>query len=72
LRGLRLSGEGPAARGARIRHPQRDDAGRVTSSAVSPELGPVALGFLHRQVWEPGGHVTVEGRDAEVVELPFR
>jgi tRNA-modifying protein YgfZ len=73
LRGLRiLSGEGPLAPGARIRHPAREDAGQVTSSAVSPAHGPIALGFLHRQVWDPGGQVEVEGRAAEVVELPFR
>ena len=73
LRGLRLlDGGGPPAPGARIRHPAREDAGQVTSSAVSPAHGPIALGFLHRQVWEPGGRVEVEGRPAEVVELPFR
>ncbi len=71
LRGLRLAGPSLPARGARIRHPQRDDAGQVTSSAVSPAFGPIALGYLHRQVWQPGGQVTVDGQPAEVVELPF-
>ena len=73
LRGLRLlEGEGPVQRGARIQHPARADAGHVTSSALSPAFGAIALGFLHRQVWEPGGRVDVGGRQAEVVELPFR
>ena len=70
MRGLRLSGSLPA-RGARIQHPERDDAGQVTSVAVSPAFGPIALGYLHRKVWEPGGRVTVEGQPADVVELPF-
>jgi folate-binding protein YgfZ len=72
LRGLRLAGDGPAEPGARIQHAERDDAGRVTSSVVSAAFGPIALGFLHRQVWQPGGAVTVDGRPAEIVELPFR
>ena len=71
LRGLRLAGGAVPARGARIRHPARDDAGQVTSAALSPAFGPIALGYLHRQAWEPGGRVTVDGQDADVVELPF-
>ncbi len=73
LRGLRFAdGEGPAPRGARIAHPAKPDAGHVTSSAVSPAFGAIALGFLHRQAWEPGGRVEVAGRPALVVEPPFR
>ena len=34
---------------------------RKMSSALSPVFGPIALGFLHRQVWEPGGQVEVAG-----------
>jgi tRNA-modifying protein YgfZ len=71
LRGLRLAGPDAPARGAPIRHPQRDEAGKVTSAAVSPAFGAIALGYLHRLVWEPGGQVTVDGRPGEVVELPF-
>jgi tRNA-modifying protein YgfZ len=73
LRGLRFAdGEGPVARGARIHHPAKPDAGHVTSSALSPAFGAIALGFLHRQAWEPGGQVEVAGRSALVVEPPFR
>lgn len=71
LRGLRMHGETPPARGAAIKHVERDQAGQVTSSAVSPVFGAIALGYLHRQVWEPGGKVEVDGRSADVVELPF-
>jgi glycine cleavage system aminomethyltransferase T len=59
-------------RGARIDHPAKQDAGHVTSSALSPAFGTIALGFLHRQAWEPGGRVEVAGRSALVVEPPFR
>ncbi len=73
LRGLRFDdGGGPVERGASMRHAAREDAGQVTSSALSPAFGSIALGFLHRQVWEPGGQVEVAGRTAVVVETPFR
>ena len=76
LRGLRLEGPGPAARGAQVAHPDKPQAGTVTSSVVSPRFGAIALAYLGRQAWEPGGRVTVGGegagdRGAEVVELPF-
>ncbi|MBE7451613.1 MAG: hypothetical protein HS111_22770 [Kofleriaceae bacterium] len=33
----------------------------VTSAVVSPRLGSIALGYLHRTVWAAGGEVEVEG-----------
>ncbi len=73
LRGLRFAdGEGAVARGAAIHHPAKAGAGHVTSSALSPAFGPIALGFLARQTWEPGGEVEIAGRRAVVVEPPFR
>lgn len=71
LRGLRLEGDGPVEPGAAIRHPAKDKAGAVTSSVVSPRLGPIALGYLHRSTWEVGGTVEVLGRRATVHELPW-
>jgi tRNA-modifying protein YgfZ len=71
LRGLRLADAPVPARGARIRHPQRDDAGQVTSAIRSPSYGTIALGYLHRTAWQPGAQVMVDGHPAEVVELPF-
>lgn len=71
MRGLRLEGEGPAEVGAVIDHPAKDRAGRVTSSAVSPQFGPIALGFLARGAWDAGCTVSVAGRSAAVTELPF-
>ena len=71
LRGLRMEGGAPPPSGARIQHPERDEAGHVTSSALSPAFGAIALGYLQRQAWQPGGRVTVDGHPAEVVDLPF-
>jgi folate-binding protein YgfZ len=69
LRGLRLSAS--AQPGDELVHGERL-AGRVSTVAVSPRHGPVALAFVRREV-EPGATVKV-GRDgiaAEVAELPF-
>jgi tRNA-modifying protein YgfZ len=71
MRGLRIDGGGAAPRGATVAHPAKADAGHVTSSVVSPRLGPIALAYLHRSAWDVGGTVLVDGRTATVVELPF-
>ncbi len=71
MRGLIVTGHGPLAHGAVVAHAAKADAGRVTSSVVSPELGPIAMAYLHRTAWDVGGDVTVDGRAARVVELPF-
>ncbi|HVR71505.1 MAG TPA: glycine cleavage T C-terminal barrel domain-containing protein, partial [Vicinamibacteria bacterium] len=68
LRGLRLSA--PASAGAPIRAEDRD-VGRVTTAAVSPRLGPVAMGYVHRSRFEPGTRVEVAGAEATVEPLPL-
>jgi glycine cleavage system aminomethyltransferase T len=76
LVGLTLGGEGEASRGARLSGAGRDEAGLITSSVVSPRFGPIALGYVHRSLWEPGTALTVHDpkgeRTARVVALPFR
>lgn len=72
LRGLRVAGEGAVSAGAPLQHPERDPAGTVTSAVVSPDFGSIALAYVHRSLWSPGTEVTVEGRSAELIELPFR
>lgn len=74
LRGLRIlqgGGEGAVPVGATVSHAQREDAGTITSAAVSPAFGSIALGYIHRSAFEPGTEVTVAGRPAILVELPF-
>jgi len=68
LRGLRLSA--PAEAGAAVLAGGRE-VGRLTTAAVSPRLGPVALAYLHRDHSEPGAPVEVAGAPASVVALPF-
>lgn len=65
LRGLRL--EQPCAAGASISAEDRE-VGRVTTAAVSPRLGPIAMGYVHRSHFAPGTRVLVEGRPATVVD----
>lgn len=71
LRGLILEGEGPVEVGAQVSHPEKDRAGTVTSSVVSPVFGPIAMAYVHRSAWEPGSAVTVAGRAATVREVPL-
>jgi folate-binding protein YgfZ len=68
LRGLRLGA--PAAAGATIRA-EGQDVGRVTTAGVSPRLGPIAMGYVHRSRFEPGTPVEVDGAPAGVAELPL-
>jgi glycine cleavage system aminomethyltransferase T len=68
LRGLSLGA--PAEPGAPVRFDGKD-IGRVTTTAVSPRLGPIALGYVHRNQSEPGTVVEVGGAPATVVAIPF-
>lgn len=68
LRGLRL--EAPVSEGAPVLASGRD-VGRVTTAAVSPRHGPIALAYIHRACSEPGTVVEVEGVKGSVVGLPF-
>jgi folate-binding protein YgfZ len=68
LRGLRL--QEPAEAGQPLRLDGKE-VGTITSAAVSPALGPIALALVRREV-EPGTRVEVDGRgESTVVELPF-
>jgi folate-binding protein YgfZ len=73
LVGLWLDGEAPAGRGAKLSAPARAEAGFVTSSARSRRLGrAIALGYVHRTLWDPGTELTLDdGRRATVTALPF-
>lgn len=79
LVGLRLPGatEPPPA-GTRLTHPSRANAGHLTSVVRSPRFGIIALGYVHRSVWEPGSELQLVGADGEplgasavVTALPF-
>ena len=70
--GFEVEGTAPIAAGAPIAHDARPAAGAVTSAIADPDRGvTLALGYLHRTVSEPGGTVTIDGRRAQVHELPW-
>lgn len=67
LRGLAIAGSEPIAGATALGAPAK---GSVTSSIVDGEITR-ALAFLHRTCWEPGSTVEVDGRKAQVYELPW-
>jgi hypothetical protein len=71
LRGLVVEGDAPIAPGTVIKHASKDNAGIVTSAITGGDGTTVAMGYLHRTVWDVGGSVTIEGRAATVRELPW-
>jgi len=64
LRRLRLSA--PSAPGSALLAGEKE-VGRVTTAAVSPRLGPIALAWVHRGHFEPGSELSVDGSQATVV-----
>ena len=46
--------------------------GRVTTAGLSPEFGPIAMGYVHRSHSDPGTRVSIGGAEAEVIALPFK
>jgi folate-binding protein YgfZ len=70
LRGLRLSE--PTEPGVELRLGERP-VGHLTSSVISPALGPIGLALVRREA-EPGTHVAIgeHGANAIVSELPFQ
>lgn len=75
LVGLKLDpADGLPATGAALKSGERD-IGRVTSAVHSPAVGPIALGYVHRDFAAPGTQVTAIGPSREqrgtVVQTPF-
>jgi folate-binding protein YgfZ len=68
LRGLRLSR--PSIAGAAIQV-AGEEVGRITTAAVSDRLGPIAMGYVHRNHFDPGTAVVVDGAPATVATLPL-
>jgi folate-binding protein YgfZ len=72
LVGLRIDGaheDAAPLRGARL-HAGDRDVGAITSAAISPRLGMIALGYVHRDFATAGAHVEVDtpaGRAAALV-----
>lgn len=79
LVGLRLSSAAtPPPAGTRLAHASRPNAGHLTSVVDSPRFSLIALGYIHRSVWEPGTELQLVnaegeplGQTAVVCALPF-
>ncbi len=72
LRALLVQGEGKVPLGIPVSHVDVPRAGEVTSCAVSPDFGSIALAYVRRNVWDEGTCVQVAEREARVAELPLR
>jgi folate-binding protein YgfZ len=71
LMGIRIEGDEALEAGTKLDATDKAGAAVVTASAVSPDLGPVALAYVHRDYCEPGTPLTADGRAAEVAALPL-
>jgi folate-binding protein YgfZ len=68
LRGLLLGEPRPAGTVLRA---DGQTVGTLTTSAVSPRRGPIAMGYVHRSYLEPGTVLDADGTRAEVAALPL-
>jgi folate-binding protein YgfZ len=68
LRGLRLEA---ASKAGTVLRAGDKEVGRITTAAVSPRLGPIAMGYVHRSHFEPGTVVDASGIRATVASLPL-
>lgn len=71
MRGLAIAGDSLIEPGTPVAHPERENAGQITSCVRSPRFGIIALAYLHRSINQPGNQVRVAEVEATVVELPF-
>jgi glycine cleavage system aminomethyltransferase T len=71
LRGLRFEGDDVPPAGATLDADGKRAVARVTRSAVSPALGPVALAYIHRDHVGAGTRLRADAVEAEVADLPM-
>ncbi|MFL5168188.1 MAG: glycine cleavage system aminomethyltransferase GcvT [Microvirga sp.] len=74
--GLKPEGRAPAREGTVVATPDGREVGKVTSGGFGPSVnGPVAMGYVAREVATPGTklHLVVRGKPlpAQVVPMPF-
>jgi folate-binding protein YgfZ len=70
LVGLRLAAKAVAA-GSKVLGPDGAEVGTVTSSELSPEVGAIALAYVHVSQWATGTTLNVGDQVATVTALPF-
>lgn len=71
FRGLRFQSDAPAAPGSTLLAADGKEVGVVTSSIVSPRIGPIGLGYVRRGHEQPGSQLTSEGCQVTVAALPM-
>jgi len=64
--------DAPIEPGAILSTSEREKAGKVTSAAISPDLGPIAAAMLHRDSAVPGRVIASDGIKGEVRPMPLR
>ncbi len=69
-RAIAIDGTAPIAHGATLAAATKSNAGTITSSLVDGDR-TIAIAFVARAAWEPGGSVTVDGRAGTVHALPW-
>lgn len=72
LRGLEVEGEEPLAAGTVLDAADKAGVATVTAGARTPDLGSIALAFVHRDYVEAGTRLTAGDHAATVVDLPMR
>jgi folate-binding protein YgfZ len=67
--------DAPVPSGAIVSHPTKSGVGKVTSTAVSPSLGPIAAAFIRNEFAHEGEGFLVETHStpvhARAISLPF-
>lgn len=71
LRGLRLGTDRPPPPGTLLDGGDKSGVARITAAGVSPELGSIALAFVHRNYCDTGTRLRSDDLEAEVVDLPM-
>ena len=64
LCGFTFSDNDFPALGATIAHSEKPNAGVLTSKVVSPNFGPIGLGYVYKSVFTSGAEVSIEGKKA--------
>ncbi len=71
LRGLRLDTDRPPPPGTLLDGGDKPGVARITAAGVSPELGSIALAFVHRNYCNAGTRLGSDNLEAEVIDLPM-
>lgn len=61
----------PVQPGAKVSHASREDAGAVTSAAISPRFGPIASAMLRNEAAVEGAEVSIGAIKGTVRSLPL-